>query len=679
MRRRSWLAAVTSLALLGTVLTVPSSSAQPAVSIVLNGQRLSLDPAPVIIAGRTLVPLRGVFQAMGATVDWNEADRTVTVRRGGRYVEIEVDRKLACLNEACTSAAIMDVPATILDNRTYVPVRFISTALGVQVVWDDGARTVYIDTAQAPPPQVSPVRLEGVTWGMTISRPVSLRASGMPGEQVFFYLVDPATRKGITIAAGTDVSASYTYTPDPAVTGTRLLVAAVRDAAGTLHYSDPVPVTIRPDTRLTLTGVTPGQTIPGPITLGHEIHFAASRVTYRVLDDSGNVWNIATVGPGDSLTWYPHMGLNGPKKLQVVAYDRNENMYASDPVPVIMANGPRTAFSSVKEGEVITGRARTLSVSANYDIASVRWLLDGNELGTGNSFWWTYGPDDNGAHTLEVEVTDTAGNVHRVGPIPFTIDTRPGLWLYGVGPNQVVTGELSLMAMPNIPADTIKFFVREGGQDMLIAEAKPGETVKWTPQTGGQKTIYAQAWHQGSWVASTEPIRFEVYLGPTYSARPIVAKSEFIDFIAPMAIQSRNQTGMSAALQVAQAILETGWGQYVPVDKYTGQFSYNLFGMKGSGPAGSIISTTWEVYNGQSYTVDDAFRAYYSVEQNWQDHKDLLLTRSWYAPFRAVMADPVLGAWGLKRSGYATDPEYPTKLIRIMRENDLFRLDEIPF
>lgn len=679
MRKHSWLAVMTSLALLGTVIMVPSSSAQPAASIVLNGQRLSLDPAPVIISGRTLVPLRGVFQAMGATVVWNEADRTVEVRRGSRYVELQIDRSLACLNEACTEASMLDVPATILDSRTFVPVRFISTALGVQVVWDDASRTVYINTNEAPSPYVSPVRLEGVTRGMTITQPISLRASGMAGERVFFYLVDPTTRKGVTVATGTDVSAAYTYTPDPAVTGARLLVAAVRDAAGNLHYSDPVSVTVLPDTRVTLTGVTPGQTIPGPITLGHEIHFAAHSVIYRLLDDSGNSWDIATVGPGDSLTWYPHMSLNGPKKLQVVAYDRNMKAYTSSPVPVVVANGPRTAFSSVEEGEVVTGRARTLSVSANYDIAKVRWLLDGAEIGTGNSYWWTYGPDDNGAHTITVEVTDSAGNVHRVGPISFTIDTRPGLWLYGVGPNQVVTGKLSLMAMPNIPADTIKFFVREGGQDILIGEARPGQELDWTPQSGGYKTIYAQAWNQGGWVASTEPVRFEVYLGPTYSARPIVAQKEFIDFIAPMALRSRDQTGMSAALQVAQAILETGWGQYVPVDKYTGQFSYNLFGMKGSGPAGSIISTTWEVYNGRSYTVDDSFRAYYNVEQNWQDHKDLLLTRSWYAPFRAVMADPVLGAWGLKRSGYATDPEYPTKLIRIMRENDLFRLDEIPF
>ncbi|OTA41667.1 MAG: hypothetical protein A6D92_04730 [Symbiobacterium thermophilum] len=85
------------------------------------------------------------------------------------------------------------------------------------------------------------------------------------------------------------------------------------------------------------------------------------------------------------------------------------------------------------------------------------------------------------------------------------------------------------------------------------------------------------------------------------------------------------------------------------------------------------------MYNGQSYTVDAEFRAYNDPRESWQDHKDLLLTRPWYEVFREVMSDPVLGAWGLRKGGYATDPEYPTKLIRIMKENNLFELDVIQF
>ena len=133
---------------------------------------------------------------------------------------------------------------------------------------------------------------------------------------------------------------------------------------------------------------------------------------------------------------------------------------------------------------------------------------------------------------------------------------------------------------------------------------------------------------------------------------------------------------MSAALQTAQAILETGWGQSTPADKYTGKPSNNLFGIKGKGSAGSVISNTWEEYNGTTFRIDAEFRAYNSPEESWNDHKTLLLTSSRYEPYRQVMHNSTLGAWALKRTGYATDSKYPLKLIDIIKRYDLHLLDE---
>jgi flagellum-specific peptidoglycan hydrolase FlgJ len=141
-----------------------------------------------------------------------------------------------------------------------------------------------------------------------------------------------------------------------------------------------------------------------------------------------------------------------------------------------------------------------------------------------------------------------------------------------------------------------------------------------------------------------------------------------------MAKKSFEQTGMSAALQTAQAILETGWGQSLPVDKYTSKFSYNLFGIKGSSTNGSVISNTWEVYNGITYRVDANFRAYNNVQESWDDHKGILLNLDRYKPFRDVMYHSSLGAWAVRRAGYATDPQYPLKLMRII---DLYNLKEL--
>jgi len=677
MRTRPWLVALTSLTLAASLLPAPSTSAAAPVQVVLNGQTLNLNPAPVILNDRTLVPLRGVFEAMGVTPHWDGTTRTVQATRGSRYVKLQIDRRLACLSPDCTSASVLDVPATIIGDRTYVPIRFISTALGARISWDNATRSVVIETDKEPLPYTPPLSVDGVRAGQVVTGPTALKAVGLTGSQVRFYLMDPATRKGRLIGAGSDPAATYTYVPDPTQAGTRLIVAAVKTANGQFQYSEPVPVQVAPNTRPAVTGITPGGAVTGPFTFGHEVSFAATHVVYRLIDTAtGQTTDLATVGPNDPFTWYPPIASNGAKQIQVLAYDRAGTEYRSDPVAMTVNSGHRTVFTAVEEGDVLT-RPATLSVAANYEIASVRILLDGQVLATENNHWWKFGPEANGPHTMTVQVTDNLGTQRTVGPINFTINATPSIWLTGVGPKQVVTGEVTLKATTNLPADKFKFFLREGGQDKLLGERSPGQALAWTPSSGGQKTIYAQAFLNGQWVLSSEPVTFQAFLGTVHKARPIVEKDQFKAFASAMALKSHQETGMSAALQVAQGILETGWGQFVPVDKYTGQFSYNLFGMKGTGTAGSIISTTWEVYNGVSYTVDDNFRAYNNVQENWNDHKDLLLTRSWYAPFRAVMTDPVLGAWGLKRSGYATDPQYPIKLINLMKSQGLFQLDEV--
>lgn len=713
MRTREWLAAAVGLAVLTSMVPAPATLAASPVQVTLNGQPLALDPGIFIQDGRTLAPVRAIVEALGAEPIWNESDRTVVVSSGDRYLKLKVGSRLACVAPGCAVTQLLDVPATIVSGRTFIPVRVLAEAMGVGIEWDEPTRTVRLTTspgASGPgtsnpgtsspgtsnpgtpspgtsnpgtpgtPIPASPVTVQGVTQGQVITGPTTLRATGLDGTYVYFYLVDPATRKGRVVAAGADVNAAYTYTPDPTLAGRREIMAAVRRSDGTLVYSNPVAVTVQPDTRVQITGLTPGGTFSDPATIGHTINFVATHVVYQMVDTAtGAVTDLATLGPGEGFTWYPPTSANGPKVFQVVAYDLDGNAYRSDPVPVLVNTGYRTTFSSVSEGERVTGRARTLSVSANYPIQAVRFILDGRVLATENNYWWTYGPADNGSHTLTVEVTDERGVVHTIGPIRFQIDTEPGLWLYGVGPGQVITDEIKLMAMPNVPADTIKFYAEQDGVITLISEAKPGQYVTWTPPRSGPLTIYANAWLNGYWVVSTQPFYVTAYMQPTWGPQPIVEKSRFKDFAAAMAVKSYQETGMSAALQVAQAILETGWGQYIPVDKYTGQMSNNLFGIKGTGSAGSIISTTWEVYNGQSYTVDARFRAYNSPAESWQDHKDLLLTASWYDVFRQVMSDPVLGAWGLRKGGYATDPQYPVKLINIMCDNDLFALDEVQF
>jgi len=123
---------------------IPFSASLPLpeeIMVSVNNVLLTFDQPPVIVDDRTLVPLRAIFEALGAKVDWNAATRTVTAVRGKDKICLEIDTNI--LNKNGKEIEI-DVPAKIIGDRTMVPVRAISEALGSNVDWNGAVRTVYI-------------------------------------------------------------------------------------------------------------------------------------------------------------------------------------------------------------------------------------------------------------------------------------------------------------------------------------------------------------------------------------------------------------------------------------------------------------------------------------------------------------------------------------------------------
>lgn len=98
---------------------------------------------PQYINGRVLVPLRGVFEQMGATVNWNPSTRMVTAYRGGSEVDLRIGDRIASVNGSTMN---LDVPAMIIGGSTMVPIRFVSEALGAQVGWMEANHLVTINT-----------------------------------------------------------------------------------------------------------------------------------------------------------------------------------------------------------------------------------------------------------------------------------------------------------------------------------------------------------------------------------------------------------------------------------------------------------------------------------------------------------------------------------------------------
>src|SRR4029079_12169349 len=145
------------------------------------------------------------------------------------------------------------------------------------------------------------------------------------------------------------------------------------------------------------------------------------------------------------------------------------------------------------------------------------------------------------------------------------------------------------------------------------------------------------------------------------------AQQEFISQIAPGAIAMQSRYGIPAAVTIARAIDESGWGQSALAIR-----DHSLFGIKGTGPAGTDMLPTQEYQNGQYVTVNAPFRVYHNVAQSIADHGHLLATSSSY---QHAMADRHLpDAFATDLTGvYATDPHYGSSLIAIMKLYNLYR------
>src|SRR4029078_4819835 len=137
------------------------------------------------------------------------------------------------------------------------------------------------------------------------------------------------------------------------------------------------------------------------------------------------------------------------------------------------------------------------------------------------------------------------------------------------------------------------------------------------------------------------------------------AQQELNNQIAPGAIGMQRQYGIPAAVTIAQAIDESGWGQSALAIR-----DHNLFGIKGTRPARTGMLPTQEYQNGQYVTVNAPFRVYHNVAQSIADHGHLLATSSSY---QHAMADRHLpDAFATDLTGvYATDPHYGSNLIAI--------------
>jgi flagellum-specific peptidoglycan hydrolase FlgJ len=150
-------------------------------------------------------------------------------------------------------------------------------------------------------------------------------------------------------------------------------------------------------------------------------------------------------------------------------------------------------------------------------------------------------------------------------------------------------------------------------------------------------------------------------------------ESTFLKLAVPAALASQHATGVPASITIAQAILESGWGQ-------TGlaKQANNYFGIKTAvhvAPESYIELPTHEVVHGHSVEERATFARYSTVADSFKAHGLLLAQASRYAPAMAVRGDAAKFAIALEHCGYSTNPFYAESLLSLVHEFDLTQYD----
>lgn len=128
---------------------MPVGYAEDEIKVILNGKQLTFDVPPTIIQGRTMLPLRTIFEAFGASVDWNDKESRVKGTKRNTVIDLQINNKIAKVNGREIE---LDVPGTLVNGRTMVPARFIAETFGAKVEWIEETSTVkitYVEKSEA--------------------------------------------------------------------------------------------------------------------------------------------------------------------------------------------------------------------------------------------------------------------------------------------------------------------------------------------------------------------------------------------------------------------------------------------------------------------------------------------------------------------------------------------------
>lgn len=151
--------------LLMVVLAMPILASTTNIRVVVNGEKVVFpDAKPYMDSNsRILIPVRFVSEKLGAEVDWDIANQTVTIADSTHTATLVIGKKQMTINGETKT---LDTAASVENSRTYVPIRFVSEALGATVEWDSKGKSVYINTNGQPIVKDQVIEYKGFSYAL---------------------------------------------------------------------------------------------------------------------------------------------------------------------------------------------------------------------------------------------------------------------------------------------------------------------------------------------------------------------------------------------------------------------------------------------------------------------------------------------------------------------------------
>lgn len=180
------------------------------IKVLVDEYEVQFDVPPIIENGRTLVPMRAIFEALNAEIFWDGESQTAAAILGDVAIAVQVGNSLANVNN---EGVVLDVAPKIINGRTLVPLRFIGENFGFKVLWDKDTQTVNIYSGDyTPAPNVEPGFLVGL-WSIgEIHGTLVDKATGLPAGSSYsgeWYSFRPdGTFSLLMVGSGTIISGS---------------------------------------------------------------------------------------------------------------------------------------------------------------------------------------------------------------------------------------------------------------------------------------------------------------------------------------------------------------------------------------------------------------------------------------------------------------------------------------